>query len=122
MALKILSFRRVNGQALLVCRDPEKGIVEKVFPASMADSEIFARLSGQKAPAQTPENPEDVPPPAEPPVTPNKGINEQLEEQRALKDRYLADLKACGVDIAGLRAFSKIEALWQENCNKKGGK
>lgn len=122
MALKILSFRRVNGQALLVCRDPEKGIVEKVFPASMADSEIFAHLSGKVATAPAPKKPEDVPPPAEPPVMPNKGINEQLEEQRALKERYLADLKACGVDIAGLRAFSKIEALWQEKCDRKGGK
>lgn len=122
MALKILSFRRVNGQALLVCRDPEKGIVEKVFPASMADGEIFAHISGQKVPAQTMEKPDNAPTPPEPPVMPNKGINEQLEEQRALKERYLADLKACGVDIAGLRAFSKIEALWQEKCDRKGGK
>ena len=121
MALKILSFRRVNGQALLVCRDPENGIVEKVFPANMADSEIIAHLSGKEISAPAPKKTEDVPPPAEPPAMPNKGINEQLDEQRALKERYLADLKASGVDIAGLRAFSKIETLWQEKCGKKGG-
>lgn len=123
MSIELLSLCRFGATAIVTYRDGKK-VFQRAFPASVSDDAIVSAVKNgkkEKAPAVPPEAQKKGQ--TQPEQTPKKNMEQQMDEQRILRERYLADLKSAGVDTAGLRAFSRIEELWLEKCGKqKGGK
>lgn len=124
MAVKIVSFQRFGASVIVAYKDAAGKVKSARFPAVLSDADIVSRLNGNPAPV-APETTKKEEPKQEakpPQPEPPKKVTAQMDEQHILRERYLAELKAAGVETAGLRAFSRIEALWKEKCNRKGGK
>lgn len=137
MKAQIFKMSRSGSMGVVVYQFPNTQIRVYEFPASWTDQQVLEKIGAAIKREQEEERqvkkPEVCPVPVvdsvkqEPVSEPEEqkrkeSINDVRAKKHAMKEKYLADLKAAGIDKSKEPSFARIEAAWKKHCGDKKSK